>query len=139
MNQSNYMSLFPTMDTVLEAIRFIESQCPIQNPNDMFPLLMMYHNTLLKAFKEDQVVQIPTVKDECTDTSISKFDMFEEYKVVSLLDIDDLPAGSQLSVMRTNKNVLYLLNGHRAVFVGAVEGTHFKLIQKIPEQQVLPL
>ena len=138
MNQTNYMDLFPTMDTVLEAIQYIETQCPIQNPNEMFPLLMMYHNTLLKAFKEDQVIKIPSVTDTA-DNAIKKYDLFELYKVINLVDLVDIPAGTQLEVMRDKNNALYLIQGQRVVYVGAVEGTHFKLTQPIPEQQVLPL
>lgn len=42
------MSIYPSMNSVTEAISFIESQVPIQSKNEMFSLLMMFHNTLLK-------------------------------------------------------------------------------------------
>lgn len=48
MNSPTYMSLYPTMDSMLEVVKYAEAQCPIQSPNDLFPILMVYHNTLLK-------------------------------------------------------------------------------------------
>jgi hypothetical protein len=42
------MSIYPSMNSVTEAISFIESQVPVQSKNEMFSLLMMFHNTLLK-------------------------------------------------------------------------------------------
>lgn len=44
--QACHMSLYPTKDSLLEAVQYIEAQAPIQ-PHQVFPLLMMYQNTLL--------------------------------------------------------------------------------------------
>jgi len=49
-----HMSLFPTKDSVAEAILYIESQAPLHTANDIFPLLMMFQNTILKVLNEDQ-------------------------------------------------------------------------------------
>ena len=49
-----HMSLYPTMDSVAEAISFIESQIPLNTPNEVFSLLMLFHNTLLKVWHESQ-------------------------------------------------------------------------------------
>ena len=46
--QPEHMSLYPTMDSICEAIAYIESQVPVTQPNQMFSLLMMYQNTLIK-------------------------------------------------------------------------------------------
>lgn len=43
-----HMSLYPTMESIMEAIAYIESQVPITQPNHMFSLLMMFQNTVLK-------------------------------------------------------------------------------------------
>lgn len=42
------MTLFPTAETLNEVVDLGESRLPITNPNDLFTLLMVYHNTLLK-------------------------------------------------------------------------------------------
>lgn len=42
-----HMSMYPTMDSVVDAITYIESQVPVTSPNKMFALLMMFQNTLL--------------------------------------------------------------------------------------------
>jgi hypothetical protein len=47
-----HMSLYPTMDSMVEAVKFIESQIPVHTPNEVFTLLMIYHNTLLKVLAE---------------------------------------------------------------------------------------
>ena len=47
-----HMSLYPTMDSLTEAIKYIESQVPLNTPNEVFSLLMVYHNTLLKQLNE---------------------------------------------------------------------------------------
>ena len=52
-----HMSLYPTMDTTVEAIKYIESQVPVVEANTMFSLLMVYHNSLLKALKEDGLLK----------------------------------------------------------------------------------
>lgn len=56
-----HMSLYPTMESLVEAIRHIENQVPITSPNQLFPLLMMYHNTLLKELCHQpcQVINLP--------------------------------------------------------------------------------
>lgn len=46
------MSLYPAMDSVTEAIKFIEAQVPVQSANEMFSLLMMFQNTLLKELSD---------------------------------------------------------------------------------------
>lgn len=46
--QPEHMSLYPTMDSICEAIAYIESQVPVTQPNQMFSLLMMFQNTLIK-------------------------------------------------------------------------------------------
>lgn len=45
------MSLYPAMNSTTEAIKYIESQVPVETANEMFSLIMMYHNTLLKELK----------------------------------------------------------------------------------------
>ena len=51
------MTLYPTMDTMVGAIKYIESQVPVVASNDMFSLLMIYHNTLLKTLREDGLLK----------------------------------------------------------------------------------
>lgn len=43
------MGLFPTMGSLQEVIDFADSKLPITDKNDLFTLLMTYHNTLLKV------------------------------------------------------------------------------------------
>ena len=43
------MPLFPTMETLDEAVGYIQSQVPITTRNQVTSLLMIYHNTLLKT------------------------------------------------------------------------------------------
>ena len=43
------MSLFPTMGSLQEVVELAESKMPITNRNEMFSLLMIYHNTLLQC------------------------------------------------------------------------------------------
>lgn len=50
--RAEHMSLYPTMDSTTEAIAYIESQIPVTTPNEIFSLLMIYHNTLLKQINE---------------------------------------------------------------------------------------
>lgn len=47
-----HMSLYPTMDSVTEAISFIEQQAPLSTPNEIFSALMVYHNSLLKQLSD---------------------------------------------------------------------------------------
>ena len=51
------MTLYPTMENMVEAIKYIESQVPVMASNDMFALLMTYHNTLLKTLREDGLLK----------------------------------------------------------------------------------
>ena len=41
------MNLFPTMGSLQEVIDLAESKLPITDKNEMYSLLMTYHNTLL--------------------------------------------------------------------------------------------
>lgn len=52
-----HMSLYPTMDSVTEAICFIEQQAPLSTPNEIFAALMVYHNSLLKQLSESLPTQ----------------------------------------------------------------------------------
>ena len=45
--QACHMSLYPTKDSLIEAVEYIEAQAPY-TAQDIFPLLMMYHNTLIQ-------------------------------------------------------------------------------------------
>lgn len=47
-----HMSLYPTKDSLIEAIEYIEAQAPYQ-PQDLFPLIMIYHNTLIQELTKD--------------------------------------------------------------------------------------
>lgn len=42
------MNLFPTMDSLNEAIALAESKLPITDYNSLYAVLMVYHNTLIK-------------------------------------------------------------------------------------------
>lgn len=48
-----HMSLYPTMDSIPEAIAFIEQQAPLKTPNEIFSALMLYHNSLLAQLDRD--------------------------------------------------------------------------------------
>jgi hypothetical protein len=41
------MTLFPTKNTLQEAVDYAQSQLPITEPNQLVSCLMVYHNTLL--------------------------------------------------------------------------------------------
>jgi hypothetical protein len=43
------MGLFPTMGSLQECVELADSKLPITDKNDLFSLLMTYHNTLLKV------------------------------------------------------------------------------------------
>lgn len=43
------MGVFPTLGSLQEVVDFAESKLPITDKNDLFALLMTYHNTLLKV------------------------------------------------------------------------------------------
>lgn len=42
-----HMSLYPTHDSLHEAVAYIESQAPLE-AHQVFPLLMQYHNSLIQ-------------------------------------------------------------------------------------------
>lgn len=42
------MALFPTLGSLQEVVDLADSKLPITDRNEMFSLLMSYHNTLLK-------------------------------------------------------------------------------------------
>lgn len=46
------MPMYPTKDSLTEAIQYIESQVDMP-ANELFPLLMVYHNSLIQALAED--------------------------------------------------------------------------------------
>lgn len=48
-----HMSLYPTMDSLTEAITHIEQQAPLTTANQIFSALMLYHNTLLAQLQRD--------------------------------------------------------------------------------------
>lgn len=45
--------LFPTADSLSEAISIIESHLPISNKNTLHALLMMFRNTLIQQMEQD--------------------------------------------------------------------------------------
>lgn len=45
------MPLFPTLGSLQEVVDFSESKLPIKDKNELFSLLMVYHNTLLKEIQ----------------------------------------------------------------------------------------
>lgn len=47
-----HMGLFPTLGSLQEVVDFSESKLPITDKNEMFSLLMTYHNTLLKQLNQ---------------------------------------------------------------------------------------
>jgi len=49
--QACHMSLYPTKDSLVEALEYIEAQQPY-TAADLFPLLMTYHNSLIKALAD---------------------------------------------------------------------------------------
>lgn len=42
------MAVFPTFGSLQEVVDFADSKMPITDKNELFSLLMTYHNTLLK-------------------------------------------------------------------------------------------
>lgn len=42
------MTLFPTLGSLQEVVDFADSKLPITDKNEIFSLLMTYHNTLLR-------------------------------------------------------------------------------------------
>lgn len=58
------MTLYPSKDSLVEAVQFIESQAPL-NQEDIFHMLMIYHNTLIKEIASQRphnVVSITAAK-----------------------------------------------------------------------------
>ena len=45
------MPMYQTRDSLVEAVQYIESQIDM-SPSELFPLLMTYHNSLIKALTE---------------------------------------------------------------------------------------
>lgn len=46
------MALFPTFGSLQEVVDFANSKLPVTDQNELFSLLMAYHNTLLKQLSE---------------------------------------------------------------------------------------
>ena len=42
------MTLFPTLGSLEEVVEYADSKVPVGSRNELFCLLMIYHNTLLK-------------------------------------------------------------------------------------------
>lgn len=49
-----HKGLYPTMGSLQEVIDFGNSKLPISSRNELFSLLMAYHNTLLKLIQAPQ-------------------------------------------------------------------------------------
>ncbi len=47
-----HMSLFPTMDSLNDVVALAESKTPVVSKNEMYALLMTYHNTLLSELRK---------------------------------------------------------------------------------------
>jgi hypothetical protein len=47
------MNLFPTMDSLNDAVALAKLQLPITTEHALVTLLMTYHNTLLASLKKD--------------------------------------------------------------------------------------
>lgn len=58
------MNLFPTMDTVESVIELGVSQLPIIDRNSLVTLFGVYHNTLLKTWKESDYEQQSRIKGQ---------------------------------------------------------------------------
>lgn len=48
------MSLYPTLRNLDEVVALANSKIPIGNKNEVYAILMTYHNTLLKVINENQ-------------------------------------------------------------------------------------
>lgn len=48
------MTLFPTMGSLQEVVDYADSKLPLITKNELYSLLMSYHNTLLKIVKDEQ-------------------------------------------------------------------------------------
>lgn len=51
--------LFPHKDSLAEAVDYIQAQLPIDDPNKLYALLMMYQNTVLHCQRELYQGNIP--------------------------------------------------------------------------------
>ena len=49
--KANVMALFPTLDSLQDVIELGNSKLPITTQNDLYSLLITYHNTLIKELK----------------------------------------------------------------------------------------
>lgn len=57
----NKMSLFPTKDSLIEALADIEEEVGPDMAKRLFPLLMAYHNTLIKEFCQANITYQQTI------------------------------------------------------------------------------
>lgn len=48
------MSLFPSMDSLDDAVHYCKSQMPVADSQKMIGLLMIYHNTLLDQLHQEK-------------------------------------------------------------------------------------
>lgn len=51
------MALYPTFDSLESVVTMATSQVPL-TPNEMFTILMVYHNTILKIMGKEHVAEI---------------------------------------------------------------------------------
>lgn len=56
------MKVFPTANTLNEAVEIMQASVPEEIWNEVYRNLMMYHNTLLKAI-EDESLEKPETND----------------------------------------------------------------------------
>lgn len=128
-----HMSLYPTMDSMVDVMQYIESQLPITNPNELFPLLMAYHNTLLK--------ELESVPDDGScplfesilqrNLDLDGYELFKPYKAMLLKDLDDqFTAGTYVNAVRTKGEMcLTRFNQPQVIAVGVTEGIDYKLVR----------
>jgi hypothetical protein len=48
------MNLFPTLGSLQEVVDLAESKVPVTSRNEMYSLLMTYHNSLLKVIEDEK-------------------------------------------------------------------------------------
>lgn len=46
------MGLFPTFDSLQAVVSYADSRLPLAHKNEVYGLLMVYHNTLLKQLEK---------------------------------------------------------------------------------------
>ena len=51
------MEVFPTADTLREVVELGYSKLPITDKNELFSLLMNYHNTLLHRLRDEGLLK----------------------------------------------------------------------------------